>query len=71
MSDAKEQGVCPTGGSCTTGACARSSGAPLLVVALLLAGLGLWTGETSWLWLGAMAAGSAALWWVAARWANR
>ncbi|HFB98569.1 MAG TPA: hypothetical protein ENJ62_05465 [Bryobacterales bacterium] len=71
MSDAKEQGVCPTGGSCATGTCARSSGAPLLVVAILLAGLGLLTGETSWLWLAAMAAGSAALWWLLVFWAER
>ncbi len=71
MSKAKEQGVCPTGGSCATGTCARSSGTPLLVVALLLAGLGLWTGETSWLWLAAMAAGSAALWWLLVFWAER
>ena len=70
MSDAKEQGVCPAGGNCATGSCARSSGTPLLVVAIMLAGFGLWTGETSWLWLAAMAAGSAALWWAAARRAN-
>ncbi len=70
MSESKEQGVCPTGGSCATGTCARSSGMPLLAVAGLLVGLGLWTGESSWLWLAAMAAGSGALWWAAARWAN-
>lgn len=70
MSKAKELGACPTGGGCATGTCARSSGMPLLLMAALLAGFGLWTGETNWLWLAAMATGSAVLWWAAARWAN-
>ena len=56
---------------CSAGARRGASGGALLMVAALLAGLWAWTGEPHWLWLAAMAAGSALLWWGLVRMAGQ
>ena len=66
----REENKSCASGACASGSCARSSGWPLMIVAAALAALWAATGNSGWLALAALSALSAALWWLAARWAN-
>lgn len=63
--------ACCASGACETGDCAKSSGLPLFLAAAALAALWGVTGNTGWLMLAGISAAAGAVWWLAAKWANR